>query len=193
MIKINLLPPEYAEAQSKLEQRILFGGAGGLLLFILLIVWGTKKAKLSGLIKDVTEAESELKKYRAIEAEINRIESSKKVLSAKREVIKNLNKSRLVYPVFLEDFLPIIPPEVWIRNLNTTTKGNSMKLDMDSNALSNYSLATWLTNLQQSEHFSGVSLGPINYSPGKSGPPVLSFRISCNYQHKGPFPLAGMN
>jgi len=96
----------------------------------------------------------------------------------------------LIYPVFFEDFLPIIPSDVWVTNIQITEQANQMKVTMNANALSNFALATWLTNLQQSTHFSGVELGAISYTPTEPGPPTLSFTLTCIYQHQGAFPLS---
>ena len=109
MIKINLLPPEYAASQAKKEQRLIFGSLGGFLAFILIFVWMAKESTAGHLTEEIKKQEAELQKYRTIVAEIQRNETFKKTLSAKRDVIKDLNRSRLDYPVLLEDFLPILP------------------------------------------------------------------------------------
>ena len=111
-------------------------------------------------------------------------------LKAKREVIRNLNRSRLVIPVLFEDLLPIIPSDVWFKGITASNKGQGIHLKFQSNALSNFSLATWLTNLEQSKHFSQVKFDAISYSKKSAGaPPQLRFSLDCQYKHVGPFPL----
>ncbi|MCG3203905.1 MAG: hypothetical protein KCHDKBKB_00582 [Elusimicrobia bacterium] len=194
MIRINLLPPEYAEAQSKKELQVLLGSLGVFVFVVLILFWFTQSRKAARLEKQIIEAEAELQKFQAINSQIETIEASKKRLTSKRDVIRNLNKSRLIYPVFFEDILPIIPSDVWVTNIQITEQGSAMKVVMTSNALSNFAVATWLTNLQQSTHFSNIELSQISYSNNaEQGGQTLSFSITCSYQHQGPFPLQEFN
>jgi type IV pilus assembly protein PilN len=188
MIRINLLPPEYAEAQARKEQRFIFGSAGGVLVTLLLLFWLVKAKQASALQSDIDKSEAELAKYQAIVSQIETIEADKRQMIAKRDVIKNLNRSRLLYPVFFEDFLPIVPSDVWVTNIGFQEQGGAFKVTLSCNALSNFALATWLTNLQQSKNFSGIDLGSISYTNSDSGQ-TLTFPLSFKYQHQGPFPL----
>ncbi len=189
MIRINLLPTEYAEAQRRKEQKILAFCGGGFLSTLLLVVWFVEMRTAVSLRKTVTEREATLAGYQAIISQIEAIEAEKKAMIQKRDVIKNLNRSRLLYPVFFEDFLPIIPSDVWVTSIQIAEQGDQMKVTMNCNALSNFALATWLTNLQQSKHFSGIDLGSISYANSDQGSSVLSFPLGVKYRHQGPFPL----
>ena len=191
MIRINLLPPEYEAAQAKKEQQIYFGGAGAIALVILAGFWMFEAGRAAALQTKILNAQAELSRYQAIVSQIERIESDKKKLSAKRDVITSLNMSRLAYPVFFEDFLPLVPGDAWLTNLVLLDQGGgNMKVTMNASALSNFALATWLTNLQQSKDFTNVDLSPISYAQKETvGGQVLSFTLTCNYKHQGPFPL----
>jgi len=190
MIRINLLPIEYIEAQSKKEQKILLGTAGTLVIVSMILFLSVKKRQAAVLHNDIARAQAELDKYQTIVAQINQIQSDKQRLTEKRDVIKNLNRSRLTYPVLLDDLLPIIPPDVWTTNMQFEDQGKQIRISMDMNATSNYALATWLSNLQHSLHFTGASLvGSIGYQKSEQGQ-TLTFKINCMYQHQGPFPLA---
>lgn len=193
MIRINLLPPEYEQAQSKKEQQVIFGSLGMVIAFFLMVFWLVKSREAVALERQIVEAEAELKKFQAIISQIEQIEADKQRLTAKRDVIQNLNRSRLLYPVFFEDVLPIIPSDVWVSNIQMVEQGAQMKVTMISNALSNFAVATWLSNLQQSTHFSGIELSPITYSTAEGGNQTLQFTINCLYQHSGPFPLSKVN
>jgi len=193
LIRINLLPPEYAAAQSKKEQQVVMGSAAASIVVVLFMFWFVQSRKAARLEKQIEEADAELRKFQAIISQIDSIEANKKQLTSKRDVIRNLNRSRLIYPVFFEDLLPIIPSDVWVTNVQILEQGAGMKVTMASNALSNFALATWLTNLQQSTHFSGIDLSPISYSNNDQNGQTLSFSITCMYQHQGPFPLQEFN
>lgn len=194
MIRINLLPPEFETAQAKREQQVLFGGAGGVVALFLLIFWFAKTREAAALQQQVAQAEAELGKFQAIVSQIEKIEADKRVLSAKRDLIRNLNRSRLIYPVFFEDLLPIIPADVWVTNIQIADRASGpMRITMNASALSNFAVATWLTNLQMPpNHFSNVELSAISYATNESGQ-TLSFTLSCTYQHQGAFPLSEFN
>jgi type IV pilus assembly protein PilN len=193
LIRINLLPPEYAAAQAKKEQQLILGTVAGVLVVFLFLFWFIQSRRAARLERQIEEADAELRKFQAIISQIETIENSKKQLLAKRDVIRNLNRSRLIYPVFFEDMLPIIPSDVWVTNVQIQESGTAMKVVMASNALSNFALATWLTNLQQSTHFTNVELSPISYANNDQGGQTLTFSITCSYQHQGPFPLQEFN
>lgn len=193
MIRINLLPPEFEAEQRKKEQQIIFGGAGAIVVVVLGLFWVAQKARAAALAEEVTKAEAQLREYQATIAQIEQIEKDKARLLQKRNVIRELNRSRLIYPVFFEDFLPIVPADVWLTSLSFTEQGGQIALDMNCSATSNFALATWLTNLQQSTHFSNVDLGAISYSKTEAQPTVLTFTIKCSYRHQGAFPLAEYN
>ncbi|MFN0116964.1 MAG: PilN domain-containing protein [Elusimicrobiota bacterium] len=197
MIKINLLPLEYEASLVQKEQKILAGSVIAVLVILLSAIWMIKSKEEKNLKIQIAQAEADLSRYQAIVSQIESIELQKTQLEAKRGAIRNLNKSRLVYPVFFEDFLPIIPTEVWMGNINIQDQGapgSPMRISLTCNAISNFAVATFLSNLQQSTHFSAVELGPISYANNaETGTSVLSFNISCVYQHQGPFPLAEFN
>jgi Tfp pilus assembly protein PilN len=192
LIRINLIPPEFAVAQAQKEQKIIFGASGSLLAMVLISFWFIKTREAAELGRKIAESEKELQRYQAIISQIEGIEANKRQLQAKRDVIRQLNRSRLIYPVLMEDFLPIIPPDVWVTSIQLAETGSQIKVTMNCNALSNYALATWLTNLQQSTHFSSIDLGGISYANTDQSS-ILSFSLSCLYQHQGPFPLAEYN
>ncbi len=190
MIKINLLPIEYIEAQAKKEKQIIFGSVGGVIVLILISFWFIKDAQAKRLEEKIQVAQNDLQRYKAVDSQIAEINSKKSALTAKRDLIRKLNQSRLIYPVFFEDLLPIMPSDVWINNVDLVQAGGGFNVKCTANALSNFALATWLTNLQKSKHFSGVNLGAISYTDGTpEKPPVLKFNLSCNYKHSGALPL----
>lgn len=194
MIRINLLPPEFEQAQAKREQQILLGGIGAVLVLFLSFIWIFETRRAARLESDILEKQAELARFQAIVSQIEKIEQDKTRLTSKRDVIRDLNRSRLVYPVMFEDLLPIIPSDVWVTSIQLVEQGSGMRVSMNANALSNYAVATWLTNLQQSRHFTGVDLSAISYSGAtETGAQTLGFSINCQYQHQGPFPLQEYN
>jgi Tfp pilus assembly protein PilN len=192
VIRINLIPPEYAAAQDKKEQQILLGASSCFIAIALLVFWFIQSRRASELERKINDADAQLKSYQSIIAQIDTIEANKRQLISKRDVIRNLNRSRLIYPVLFEDLLPILPSDVWVSQIQFSEQGTAIHISMSLSAISNFSVATLLSNLQQSPHFSAVDLSPISYTNSETGQ-ILGFSITCNYQHQGPFPLMDGN
>jgi type IV pilus assembly protein PilN len=193
VIRINLIPPEYAAAQRKKEQQILIGSSSGIIAVLLILFWFVQSRRAAELERKINDADAQLRTYQSIIQQIDTIEANKKQLIAKRDVIRNLNRSRLIYPVLFEDLLPILPSDVWISQMNFTEQAPLIRISMSFNATSNFSVATLLSNLQQSTHFSAVDLSPISYATSEATGQLLTFTITSNYQHQGPFPLMDAN
>jgi Tfp pilus assembly protein PilN len=194
MIRINLIPPEYPAAQEKKEQQIFLGSLSFCVVVALILFWFIQSRRAAELEHKISDADAQLKGYQSIIAQIDTIEANKKQLIAKRDVIRNLNRSRLIYPVLFEDLLPIIPSDVWVSQIQFADQPNAaVRISMTMNAISNFSVATLLSNLQQSPHFSGTELSPVAYANSEATGQQLSFSVNCVYQHKGPFPLMDGN
>jgi type IV pilus assembly protein PilN len=194
MIRINLIPPEFAQFQSQREQKIIFGSLGAVVGIFLMLFLFVEMLRASRLESKIQEAQGTLQQYQAIVDQIKDIEDKKGRLTAKRDVIVGLNRSRLVFPVFFEDLLPLVPSDVWVADIRLDrVNGNSMEYKLNSRAASNYALATWLTNLQQSTNFSNVKLDRISYDylggDKDTTQPILTFQLSFTYQHQGAMPL----
>jgi Tfp pilus assembly protein PilN len=147
----------------------------------------------SRLERRIVEAENTLRQYQAIVDQIRDIEGKKQKLIAKRDVIINLNRARLTYPVFFEDLLPLVPSDVWVSDIRFESANN---IRLSSRASSNYALATWLSNLQNSTNFSNVKLDRISYEYAgdkETTQPMLSFQLTFTYNHQGPMPLTENN
>ncbi len=194
MIKINLIPPEFAIAQQKKEQTLILGTVGVAVASLMLLFWALKAAQAKSLESKIVQSEATLRSYQAIVDQIKEIEDKKAKLVAKRDVILNLNRSRLAYPIFFEDFLPLVPSDVWLTEIRfEKPTGNGGDYRLASKAVSNFAVATWLSNLQQSTHFSNIKLDRITYETNpadREGQATLSFVVTFTYQHQGAMPLS---
>src|SRR5688500_10152501 len=113
MIKINLLPPEIHVAEVRRQLSLAGGIAGGLVVLCLMGFWVTLFVKGKRLEKDLVQAQEELRKYQAIVDKVKELEATRNQLQARRDVIQQLLKGRLIYPKFFEDFMTLLPPEIW--------------------------------------------------------------------------------
>lgn len=183
MIRINLLPPEIHVAEVRRQMSIAGGALGGLVVLGLMGFWASLFVKGKQLEKDLVQANEELRKYQAIVDKVNELEATRNQLQARRDVIQQLLKGRLVYPKFFEDFMSLIPSEIWISSLNTSTQADgSLGVTVSAQSLSNYAIADWLTNLHGSPLCSKVILGSISATESsETAPAMLTFSMSFSY------------
>lgn len=192
MIKINLIPPEYLQARAKKELQIVMTTILGVFVVVLMSFYFIKKAQAASLLTDISNAEIQLRSLQATREEIDRIQAEKQRLMAKRDAIVTLNKTRMLYPVFVDDFLPLLPSDVWFVDVKLISQsGLTLSYSINTKATSNYAVATLLTNLQQSSNFSNVKIGLISYQNGPSeGETTLTFNLTLTYTRNTPMPFA---
>lgn len=183
MIRINLLPPEVHAAAVRKQMSVLGGILGGLAVLGMLGFWGTRLVRANELEKQLEDANVELRKLQDIVDRVNQLEQTRNQLQARRDVIRQLVKGQLVYPKFFEDFMALIPSEVWLTNMNTNSDpSGAMNITATAQSLSNFAIADWITNLQKSPLCSNVNLGTISTQEvGEDMPPILSFSVSFRY------------
>lgn len=183
MIRINLLPPEIHVAEVRRQFALLGGILGGIIVFSMVVFLGTRIAKASKLQKDLAQANDELRKYQAIVDQVSALEQTRNQLKARRDVIHQLLKGRLLYPKFFEDFMALLPNEIWVTSLNTIpADGGTININLNAQATSNYAIADWLSNLQKSPYCSAVDLGTISAQDTEDGrAPILTFSIKFKY------------
>jgi type IV pilus assembly protein PilN len=185
MIRINLLPPEIHIAEVRKQMSALGGIAGGLVVVLLLAFWGSRALKANNLEGELKKANEELAKYQAIVDKVNQLEQTRNQLKARRDVIQTLLKGRLLFPKFFEDFMRLLPDEIWISNLSSSPdpkQAGAMTVSVSAQSTSNFAIADWLTNLQASPYVSEVNLGTISADEAAEGrAPVLSFTLRFRY------------
>jgi Tfp pilus assembly protein PilN len=182
MIRINLLPQEIHAAEAKKQIAAIGIAAGVAVLIFLLGVGAWRFSKKVKLERDLAIAKDELTKYEAIVNQVNSLEQLKNNLTQRSNVINQLLRGRLTYPKFFEDFMMLLPPDIWVGNFNTQPAGDKLRVELSASSLSNFAIADWLINLQTSPYFSEVTLGAItSQEPAENKPPVMTFSISFKY------------
>jgi Tfp pilus assembly protein PilN len=183
MIKINLLPREIYIEDARRQIKAIGVSAAGLVVISMLGIYAWKlNVKRKEDAKNV-ELNAEKRKYQAIVDQVNELEQTRNLLRARRDVIKQLLVGRLVYPKFFEDFMALLPSEIWVSSLGTSVDGGGvMSVSINAQSLSNFAIADWLTNLQSSPLCSEVKLGAISTQDTAVGKaPTLSFTITFRY------------
>jgi Tfp pilus assembly protein PilN len=184
MIKINLLAPEAIAKEERSEFLLI-----GWVIVILAVLAGTanytaKFLALKKLQARVTVANQELVRYEDIVKQVEALEATKKVLETKKNVMNALMTTRLFYPRFMEDLMMILPRNVWLKTINTKIDPSTgkMAITMTADALDNFSIADFVSELIADGDYTDVELGPISAQGGKV--PSSAFQLTFNYLKK---------
>jgi Tfp pilus assembly protein PilN len=183
MIRINLLPAEMEAAPSQINPAIPLSIAVIIPALVLTPIHLGQMATRRRIQTETASLKSELERYQPIIAQVEALESAKVQLSQRKSIIQQLESERLRYPQFLDDFLKLLPGNLWLTNLTTIGKPNdtAMTVNMDVMALDNYAIADLVANLETSQLFSDVDLGAIAISNAATGQ-TMSFHITTNYR-----------
>jgi type IV pilus assembly protein PilN len=184
MIRINLLPAELEAAPTRINPAIPLSAAVFLPALLLVPIHLNQVATRKRLQTESASLKSDLERYQPIIAQVDALEAAKVQLTQKKSVIQQLESERLRYPQFLEDFVKLLPGNLWLTNLATTEQaGNNtmMGINMDVVALDNYAIADLIANLETSQIFSEVELGTISASQSPTGQ-TMTFHVSTNYK-----------
>src|ERR1051326_2069933 len=127
MIRINLLPAEMEAAPSQVNPAIPLSAAVILPALILIPIHLTQMATRRRLQTESASLKSELERYQPIIAQVEALEAAKVQLTQRKSVIQQLESDRLRYPQFLDDFLKLLPGNLWLTNLITTSQPNTGK------------------------------------------------------------------
>lgn len=184
MIKINLLPREFYAAKAAKQLQLMGVTVLAVVALAMMGHYVMVKAKERTILQQLEEAKAEEIKYKAISDEVQQLEIKKQQLKTRYDVIQQLVRGTLTYPKFFEDFMALLPSDVWANNLSTITdSGYGLDVTVGASALSAFAVADWLTNLQTSPVCSNVKLDAINVSEESEGKPaVYSFVMRFRYQ-----------
>lgn len=187
MIKINLLPPEIHVAEVRKQLSVLGGIVAGIIVLVMMSFWLVRHLKANKLETQLVQANEELTKYQAIVDRVNQLEQTRNQLRSRWDAIQRLMQGRLTYPKFLEDFVANLPADIWITNMSTTMDDSGqLNVTISATSLSNFAIADWMTNLQQSSYFQNIELGTItSVEAGEGIAPNLTFTIQFRYVRRG--------
>lgn len=183
MIRINLLPSEFEAPPAQMNPTIPLAIAMIIPALILTPVHLSQIASRRRLQTETASLKNELERYQPIIAQVEALESAKVQLTQRKNIIQQLESERLRYPQFLDDFIKLLPANLWLTNLTTISKPNddTLTLNMDVRALDSYAVADLISNLETSQLFSEVDLGAISISQAAAGQ-TMSFHVITNYR-----------
>ncbi len=188
MIRINLLPPElHAPTEFKLNPNYVVGVVAIAVGCIIAADAAMQTSLRRSLREESKSLTNELERYKPIVAQVETLERAKAELQSRKSVIQTLETERLRYPYFMEDYLKLLPSNVWITSLNTTLSpdNTTLSVTMDILALDHYAVADLVSNLETSQIFSDVNVGPIALSQSATGQQI-SCRVTTTYRKAAP-------
>ncbi len=185
MIRINLLPAGMEATPTRINPAIPVSIAVIVPAILLIPFHVQKMAAQKKLQTEVVSLKNQLDTYTPIIRQVEALESQKVQLTQRKGVIEQLERERLRYPQFFDDFVKLIPNNVWLTNLVTSIlpTNNSLSVNMDVTALDSYAIADLISNLEASQIFTEVDLvGAISTTQAAGGGSLLNFKVSTNYK-----------
>jgi len=150
MIKINLLPQEERRRRAPTSPLVLLPPLGALLLAGGMgYGWWWLHSEIGGLQDGIQRTQVELKRYEELAKQVDQYKNEKKVLEEKIKVIHTLVAAQSGPVRLLDEVSRALPNEVWLTGMSRTGK----KLDISGVAFSNFSLASFMTNLSKASTF----------------------------------------
>jgi len=178
MIKINLLPFRAARQKENIRRQISVYGLS--VIFLLLVIGYMSlnlNTKLNDLQSDKAQKRRELATYAETTKKIKLLETKKKQVRAKLDIIRGLEKKK-TGPVRLLDELSMAVPrnKLWLTSLGEK-KGI---LQLKGTAMDNDTVALFMTNLENAENINSVDLISAQLKTlADYDPSVTNFVLSC--------------
>jgi len=144
MIKINLLPREERRRHAPINTKLLLAIAAGVVAVIAMgYGWFWLNGEVNRLQADIQRTQSELRRFEELAKQVDKFQAEKKRLEEKLKIIQALMVAQGGPVRLLDEVSKALPNEVWLTAFNRTGK----KLDVSGIAFSNFSVATFMTNL----------------------------------------------
>ncbi|MCS7227686.1 MAG: PilN domain-containing protein [Endomicrobia bacterium] len=187
MVNINLLPKELIEQQKFKTLITLVITVGCIFGGLLLLVYAARRITLMGMQLELAGIEREIQSLQSVVNEVKQLEEVKQKLEKRKGLVEQLLSSGLIYPKFMVELLRVLPENVWLVNMNTTTlyeptegKITGLKVTLTCSSYDKISIADFLSNLENSDKFQTPKLGPINITPQEKYE-LHNFTVEFNY------------
>ncbi|MCX5781597.1 MAG: PilN domain-containing protein [Elusimicrobia bacterium] len=184
LIKINLLSKENIKKEERKELVWL-----SLLAMIIAVIFGSLvyflKVHAYNVVETrINQAQFELTKYESIVKQVEALETMKRSLETKKNVINMLREKGIVYPRFMEDLMSVLPQGISLKTLSTVLQPDGkITVSLSADATDNYPIADFITELTLKGIFSDVELGAITTTRSDKAT-ISSFSMTFSYQRK---------
>lgn len=167
MLKVNLLDWRYKRV-TILNRRffsvIAISACLGVLISI--IISFTINVRIQTVLDNIAYLNKELASVEGKIKEIDNLQSQKKILLSRRELVASLQTSRSIVVKIFDNLVHAMPEDVILNSL--VRKDNSLVIDGSSN--SNYSITVLMENIQQLSWVKEAQLGEIKGSADEMNP-----------------------
>lgn len=183
MVKINLLPVKAKQRQYNVVYQLVVGSVvlAGVVAFcgIWHFLQKREEAKYRGEIDSLNKEIAELNR---LIGEVKQFEEKKAELERKLGVINSLKNNKVGPVRFLEELSVTIPKKVWVLSVKESTQPPaSHSVNLVGEAISDEIIAEFMTKLEESEYFSNVNLVEARSVGERSGVPIQSFQLNCDF------------
>ena len=186
MIRINLLPREEKRGKPKASRRGVSGILLGFLavfatIGVISILHFSQVSEIKKTNDEIRVTQREIDDIKEIEVQVNEYKKRNKEIERQIEIITNLEK-RKYGPLYVMDSLSSsVPERLWIDGFKS--KGNSVTLK--GIALSEFIVADFMKNLQNSNYFKNVELKVIEKRKQIRNIQLRSFEINSSLDFLG--------
>ena len=183
MVKINLLPVKAKQRQYNVVYQMVVGGVVLAGVFAFCGIWHfLQKREEAKHLGEIDSLNKEIAELNRLIGEVKQFEEKKAELTRKLGVIDSLKNNKVGPVRFLEELSVTIPKKVWVISVkeNTIPPGNHQVL-MSGEAISDEIIAEFMTKLEESDYFSNVNLIEARSAGERSGIPVQSFSLTCEF------------
>ena len=175
MIRINLLP--YRDARRQRLIQIIFGAWAATALLGAGIAW---KVDVGFLDQIAALEDTKLKNDGAIKkldkklGKVKDLKARKETLQKRLQVIRNLDRQRMLPIHLLDEMTKTIPDQVWLSRMKTKKKVIILSGLAESSAL----VADFMRNISASPYYSDVDLSQVTQQGAKLKQFSLQFRFA---------------
>jgi type IV pilus assembly protein PilN len=181
MTKINLIPKDAIIKEEHPELMFLAVGAVAIIALVLIYGYTSRLIKRAALKEEIVTVAKELAQLQTVIDKIASIKSQRDAVNAKKTALEVLIKTRLLYPILMEDIVKTLPNGMWLMNLNTKSGDATTSLSFGAVAYDNYIIADLLQSLEDSKLFQNPEISGIASSKDAKGVEVKQFSIQVDY------------
>lgn len=156
MIRINLLP--YRAARSKENIRRQFSVFCLSIVLLIIVFWvfnGYLGSRINNLSTKLADLKKEVQRYEEKANQVEEIKAKLAALNQKIEIVNQLKAFRKAPPLLLAEMTEMVVPD---RMQLTKFKSDSGKVALEGMALDNETVAVFMTRLERSNLFNGITL-----------------------------------
>src|SRR6056297_2351072 len=176
MIRINLLPYRAARTKENIRRQISVFSLSIVLIIILFWVFnGYLNGRIEKLSVKLDDLQKEVKRYEEKAKQVEEIKEKLAALNKKIEIVNQLKAYRKAPPQLLAEMTEMVVPD---RMQLTKFNSNNDSISMQGLALDNETVAVFMTRLERSDLFNGVTLKSAKQQ-SKFNIDMKNFNIVC--------------